>query len=113
MEVTDLEKCPVNYALTLLAGKWKLKIVWVLTNMGRVRFNELQRQLDGISALMLSKSLKELEDDHVIIRRQYNEIPPHVEYSLSNVGKELNDALNMLGVWGEKVNAITTSNADA
>lgn len=97
----------MNYALTLLGGKWKLRIVWVLTNMGNVRFNELQRQLDGISALMLSKSLKELEDDHVIVRQQFNEIPPHVEYSLSNVGKELNDALNMMGVWGEKVRALS------
>lgn len=103
-----MEECPVNYALTVLGGKWKLRIVWVLTNVGSIRFNALQRQLDGVSALMLSNSLKELVDDHVIIRRQYNEVPPHVEYSLSDVGKELEPALKMLGVWGEKVNAIAS-----
>lgn len=103
-----MEECPVNYALTVLGGKWKLRIVWVLTNVESIRFNALQRQLDGVSALMLSNSLKELVDDHVIIRRQYNEVPPHVEYSLSDIGKELEPALRMLGVWGEKVNAIAS-----
>ena len=98
-----MEHCPVNYALTILNGKWKLRIVWALTHTDSIRFNELQRLLDGISPIMLSRSLQELEENKIIIRRQYNEIPPHVEYSLSELGKEIKGALDSLGEWGEKL----------
>ena len=101
MEVLD--ECPVHYALTKLNGKWKLLIVWVLTKNEMIRFNELQRKLSGISALMLSKNLQELEEDKIVIRVQYNEVPPHVEYSLTELGKAIEPALSMLGEWGEMV----------
>lgn len=98
-----METCPVNYALTMLSGKWKLKILWSMTHVKSIRFNELQRKLDGISAIMLSKSLQELEESKIVVRKQFNEIPPHVEYSLSALGKEIDTALNSLGQWGEKL----------
>ena len=97
-----MDICPVHYALTKLNGKWKLQIVWVLHNEKVIRFNELRRRLSGISNIMLSKSLQELEQDKIILRKQYNEVPPRVEYSLTPLGEEINPALTLLGEWGEK-----------
>lgn len=98
--------CPVIYALSLLNGKWKLPIVWILAQHEPVRFNELQRQLNGISNLMLSKSLQELEKYQIIERHQYNEIPPRVEYTLTALGKELKPAFKSLAVWGDDARAL-------
>jgi len=96
----DMDECPVHYALTLLGGKWKLLIVWVLAQQDCIRFNELQRNLDGISAIMLSKNLQELEADGIVDRKKYDVIPPKVEYSLSDLGKQIKPALETLGMWG-------------
>lgn len=95
-----MDKCPVQYALDLLNGKWKLRIIWELSQRGTVRFNELQKYLGGISSVMLSKSLNELEKHKIVNRKQYNEIPPKVEYSLTSLGKEINPAFNTLAEWG-------------
>lgn len=92
--------CPVKYALDLLNGKWKLRILWELNQQETIRFNELQRRLSGISSVMLSKSLEELEKNQIINRQQYNEIPPKVEYSLTSLGKAIDPALQALGNWG-------------
>ena len=94
-------ECPVNYALSILSGKWKLYIVWLLTQEKVIRFNEMQRRADGISAIMLSKCLQELENDKIIIRKDYHENPPKVEYTLSDLGIALEPALLSLGKWGE------------
>lgn len=94
--------CPVKYALDLLNGKWKLRIIWELNQQEIIRFNELQRRLTGISSVMLSKTLEELERNKIINRRQYNEIPPKVEYSLTDLGKAIEPALQALGNWGSK-----------
>ena len=92
--------CPVKYALYLLNGKWKLRILWELNQQETIRFNELQRRLSGISSVMLSKSLGELEKNQIVNRQQYNEIPPKVEYSLTSLGKAIDPALQALGNWG-------------
>ena len=92
--------CPVKYALDLLNGKWKLRILWELNQQETIRFNELQRRLSEISSVMLSKSLEELEKNQILNRRQYNEIPPKVEYSLTSLGKAIDPALQALGNWG-------------
>lgn len=94
-------KCPVTYALSILNGKWKLPIVWIVGLQENIRFNQLKRQLPDISNIMLSKSLQELEADHIVIRKQYNEVPPRVEYSLGDLGIELQPVLNLLGEWGK------------
>ncbi|MVX66166.1 transcriptional regulator [Clostridium chromiireducens] len=98
-----MEDCCIDYALNLINGKWKLLILWTLAKNGVIRFNELQRKVDGISSLMLSKNLKELEEDCLIIRRQYNEIPPRVEYELSELSQKLIVALRALDEWGNEV----------
>lgn len=97
--------CPVKYALDLLNGKWKLRIIWELNQQETIRFNELQRRLQGISSVMLSKSLDELERDQIVRRRQYQEIPPRVEYSLTALGKGIDPALKALGNWGKQAYA--------
>lgn len=99
----QLCNCPVTYALSILNGKWKLSIIWHLTQQESIRFNELQRNLNGISNLMLSKSLQELQNDNIVSRMQYNSIPPRVEYSLTNLGRSLQPVLTMLGEWGDMV----------
>lgn len=96
-----MDNCTVKYALNLLNGKWKLPIIWQLSQAESIRFNELQRKVEGISALMLSQCLKELEADQIIIRKQYNKIPPKVEYQLSDLGRNIGPALDSLGRWGE------------
>lgn len=101
-----MEDCPVKYALDLLNGKWKLRIIWELNQQGTIRFNELQRRLKGISSVMLSKTLEELERNKIVNRRQYNEIPPKVEYSLTDLGKAIDPALQALGNWGSQAYAL-------
>ena len=98
-----MQDCPVKYALSVLSGKWKMYILFVLSQEERIRFNELQRKVGDISAIMLSKNLQELETDGIVIRKQFDEIPPHVEYSLSELGRSLTPALDSLGEWGTKV----------
>lgn len=95
--------CHVDYALSVINGKWKLLIMWHLSNEKLIRFNELKRRINGISNLMLSKSLKELEEDKLVNRVQYNTIPPKVEYSLTELEYSLQKIILMLGEWGEMV----------
>ena len=105
-----MEDCSVKYALDVLSGKWKLYIIYVLSTQGQLRFNELQRQVGNISATMLSKTLQELENAHLIIRHEYREIPPHVEYSLSQMGLQLTPALESLGQWGHQLYLLNEEN---
>ena len=95
-----MEGCPVKFALGLVSGKWKLRILWELNQQEVIRFNELQRRLSGISSVMLSKSLEEQEQCKLVHREQYPEIPPKVEYSLTELGRSIDPALQALGAWG-------------
>ncbi|MDP4145416.1 MAG: helix-turn-helix domain-containing protein [Bacillota bacterium] len=93
-------KCPVLYALDIVGQKWKLPIIWYLARKDAIRYNELKRTVKGITNMMLTKSLQELEVDKLITRTQYDTIPPQVEYSLTEMGKALLPALNELYKWG-------------
>ena len=99
----EMKDCPVKYALDVLSGKWTMYIMYILTENESIRFNELQRQVGGISALMLSRTLGELETHGLVLRREFNAIPPHVEYSLTELGRALTPALDSLGEWGHRV----------
>ena len=103
MGAVFMEDCYIECALKAINGKWKLLIIWTMSQNGVIRFNELQRKVDGISSLMLSKNLKELVEDCLVIRHQYNEIPPRVEYELSEFGQKLTVVLESLGKWGCEV----------
>ena len=91
-----------KYLTKALSGRWKLHILCVLENEGTVRFGQMKKKLDNISNVMLSKTLKELEQDGIIIRHQYNEVPPHVDYTLTAKGKNVIPALIMLSEWAQK-----------
>jgi DNA-binding HxlR family transcriptional regulator len=92
--------CPVAFALRAIEGKWKLPILWVLSQNGTLRYNELKKAIEGITNMMLTSSLKEMEQHGLVTRVQYNEIPPHVDYSLAEAGKKLLPVLDNLAGWG-------------
>ena len=91
--------CPVNNALTILGGKWKINIIYQLSNK-TTRFGELRRSLGGVTQQMLSKQLREMEKDKLILRKVYDVIPPKVEYSLTELGRSSLPILNSLHHWG-------------
>ena len=102
-DVTN-ENCPILIAMRIIGSKWKLPIVWYLHEKEKTRFNELKRRISGITKVMLTKSLRELESDGLIKRCECISTPPKfVEYSLTPLGKELIPALNELYAWGQKV----------
>lgn len=93
-------ECPVKYTLEAIGGKWKLRILVQLLKKEVVRFSELKRDISGITNTMLSNSLRELEEDRLINRNQYNEMPLRVEYTLTDRGKSLIPLLYELSIWG-------------
>ena len=102
IENANFEDTGFSYTLSLISGKHKMVILYCLMEFEIVRFNELKRYLKNISDKTLSTNLKELETDQLIIRTEYPQIPPKVEYSLSERGKSLITVLDQLCVWGEK-----------
>lgn len=99
-EVETLEESGVGYTLSLIGGKYKMVILYWLYRQQVVRFNELQRLIGGISYKTLSATLKELERDALITRTEYPQIPPRVEYRLSEIGQSLIPVLDAMCVWG-------------
>ena len=97
-----IDPCPVTAALKIIGGKWRIPIIWKLAT-GPVRYNELKRQMTGITNIMLTRSLRELEEYNLLKRVQYSDIPPHVEYSLTEDGLKLLPALMIIKDWGLEV----------
>jgi DNA-binding HxlR family transcriptional regulator len=95
-----LAYCPLENAMRLIGGKWKLPILCALYQDGTTRYNELKRKIRGITNTMLASSLKELEEHGLIRRTQYTEMPVRVEYTLTGVCDELIPILNKLALWG-------------
>ena len=95
------DSCPVLYALNIIGGKWRLPILWRLRDEG-LRYNQLKRKLDGITNIMLTRSLQDLEEYGLVKRIQYSEIPPHVEYFLTENAKKLLPALMLISEWGKE-----------
>ena len=100
IENANFEDTGFFYTLSLISGKHKMVILYCLMEFQVVRFNELKRYLKNISDKTLSTNLKELEADRLIVRTEYPQIPPKVEYSLSQRGKSLMAVLDQLCVWG-------------
>lgn len=95
----ELPECPVATTVTLIGSKWKLLIIRNL--LARPwRFNALKKDLDGISQKVLTDSLRSMEEDGLILRTVYPEVPPHVEYSLSSLGESLKPILDSMADWG-------------
>ncbi len=94
--------CPVLSTLELFQGKWSMHVLFELSKKDNVRFGELKKQLDGITNTMLTNTLRSLEANGLVTRMQFNEIPPHVEYSLSEAGKNVYPVFVEMAKWGQK-----------
>ena len=98
-----LEKCPLSYAMSLIGGKWKMQIICALNNKGALRYNELRRTMDKISNTVLAASLKEMEEQGLVTRKVYMEVPIKVEYATTELCDKLRPILEGLSDWGEEL----------
>lgn len=96
------ERCPVRRTLEMLSGKWRTHVIYELCRKETCRFGELKKAIPPITNTMLSATLKDLEQMEIIQRQQFNEIPPRVEYSLTEKGRALLPVFTELAKWGEK-----------
>ena len=101
----ELPECPVATTVQLIGNKWKLLILRNL-RMRPWRFNELQKSLDGISQKVLTENLRSMEADGIIVRTVYAEVPPRVEYSLSELGDTMRPILDAMEKWGNDYKAM-------
>ena len=100
IENANFEDTGFSYTMSLISGKHKMVILYFLMEFEPVRFNEMKRYLGRVTDKTLSSNLKELEADQLIVRKEYPQIPPKVEYSLTERGKSLMKVLDQLCVWG-------------
>ena len=98
-----LEKCPLSYAMSLIGGKWKMQIICALNNKGALRYNELRRTMDKISNTVLAASMKEMEEQGLVTRKVYMEVPIKVEYATTELCDKLMPILEGLSDWGEEL----------
>ncbi len=97
--MNKLPACPVETTLTLISDKWKILIIRDLSG-GTKRFGELKRSVDGISQKMLTSNLRQMEESGLLSRKVYAEVPPKVEYTLTELGKSLKPVISAMEVWG-------------
>lgn len=102
IENANFEESGFSYTMSLISGKHKMVILYCLAEFEPVRFNQMKRYLGKITDKTLSNNLKELEESQLISRKEYPQIPPKVEYSLTERGKSLMKVLEQLCVWGEE-----------
>jgi len=100
-EVYWKEHCGISHTLSLIGGRWKINILAYLLNEEKLRYNELKKRLVGISERMLISKLKELNNDGLVNRIVYQQVPPKVEYELTPLGKSLKNILDQMEIWGE------------
>ena len=97
----DLPACPVETTLSLVGNKWQVLILRDLNMHGTMRFKELQRSIGRISQKVLTSNLRAMEDTGIVRREVFAEVPPRVEYSLTEVGQSLQPVLDAMWAWGE------------
>lgn len=97
----DLPPCPVAVCVALIGNKWRPLILRDLLEREPLRFKELQRSVGGVSQKVLTSNLRELEDAGLVVRRVYPEVPPRVEYSLTEEGRSLGPVIEAMKAWGE------------
>ncbi|MEM9544785.1 MAG: helix-turn-helix domain-containing protein [Bacteroidota bacterium] len=96
-----IHECPVTFTMSKIGGKWKPIILFLISKGGN-RFGILQRGIDGISKQMLTKQLRELESDGILSRKIFAEIPPRVEYTITELGNSLMPVIGSMKKWGEQ-----------
>ena len=100
--LTENGNCPVTPVISMLQGKWKMQIIYELCIKSPMRFGELKKMLGNVTNTALTNALRELEENELIHREQFNEIPPHVEYSLTDKEKDLLPVFHAIANWGLK-----------
>lgn len=98
----DAAAAGINDALRILEGRWKMKILFHLFDKGTLRFSELERHVAGVSQKMLIQQLKDLERDGIVMRTAYPEVPPRVDYRLTEIGQDLCPVLDAILEWAER-----------
>lgn len=98
----DNYSCEIEVALEIISGKWTALILWTLGTQGTKRFGELKRELSGVTQKMLTQQLRTLEKYDIVERTIYHEVPPIVEYSLTEIGQKLIPIFKELDIWGKK-----------
>lgn len=101
-KVRRIEDTPFGYTLSVIGGKWKMVIIYLLAENQPIRFNDLKRQIGAITYKTLSAQLKELEADGLVLRKEYPQVPPKVEYRLTEKAETLLPVLEGLCEWGAK-----------
>lgn len=95
--------CPITYSMQIIGSKWKIPILWKLMLEDGQHYNHLKRMVGNITNTMLTKSLRELEDDKLLVRHDDGTVPPSVTYHLTDLGKELVYTMDDLFDWGQKI----------
>lgn len=91
--------CSICMTQKIMRGKWKIAIIWLLKD-NTLRFSQIKKSIPNVTQTYLSKQLKSLEQDKLIVRKSYNQVPPKVEYYLTDTGKKFIEVLNYMNVWG-------------
>ena len=99
-------RCPLEYGMNIFGGKWKPRIICILNHKGTMRYGDIRKELVNLTDTVLSGALKELVDDGIVTRVQYDEIPPKVEYSLSEKGRSVVPILQSICEWSSIVHRI-------
>jgi len=99
---SEKDICVLDFAFQRIGGKYKGRILWALNKYSVMRYGELSREISGITTKMLTQTLRELESDNLIHREMYPQVPPKVEYTLTETGKELIPFIRYLVEWGYK-----------
>ena len=99
IQIIDEKICPLEFAVNAISGKWKIPIVWQI-NEGKKRPSEFLKGIGKVDRTVLNQHLKEMEQDGILTKKSYPELPPRVEYSLTPLGEELVKALWLLNDWG-------------
>lgn len=110
-KIDDLPLCPVETTVQLIGNKWRLLIMRDLFT-GTKRFGELKRSVGSISQKVLTTNLREMEEKGLVVRRVYPEVPPHVEYGLTDLGKSMKPIIDAMRNWGEGYQEIARNNTE-
>lgn len=103
--------CPIEYAIELCGGKWKTRIICLITSNGTMRYNAIRKELSNVTDTVLTSTLKELIAEGIITRKQYNQMPPKVEYILTEKGETLKPILHNMCQWSRAYTEFDTDNA--
>lgn len=98
-KIADKTRCPLEYCLRIMGGKWKFRIICILSVNGMLRYQDIKKELEEISDSVLSLALKEMKEDGLITRKSFDEIPPKVAYSLTDLGKSVIPVMREMCRW--------------